>query len=398
MNINKATVEYSKNQIRKAGKELILNPLNKEAMKKLSYWRGLHIDALDLTYSIIGKIAKVYDKDVLLAKRLKRTDSIVKKLHRFQKSMQLITMQDIGGCRIIVKNRKKINKIIKELIKDNRFKVVKNYIDNPNDRGYRSIHLIGTFPGKDGSSKCIEIQIRTHIQHSWATAVEIIDLFTDQSIKTNSGSEKWKQFFKSTSNLFVNLEDNPYLNNSMNQESNPNQSMDRRNAKLVLTDYSEKFHLKKNDNNFIKDNKQMFSLCAELDLFNKMKLYAKSIQTTEKDDIQFPSSGFILIIITLDDKDMKKATYTLNYKHFSKEMEREAIHEYLVEERKTVKEKNYITALIASESVGGIKEAYPNYFADSQKFIHYLNIITNIYKLNTLWIDRVLYSALRIFK
>ena len=40
-------------------------------------------------------------KDIVVAERLKRLDSIIKKLER-EPTMSLWTMQDLGGCRFIV--------------------------------------------------------------------------------------------------------------------------------------------------------------------------------------------------------------------------------------------------------------------------------------------------------
>jgi hypothetical protein len=41
--------------------------------------------------------------------------------------------------------------------------------------------------------------------------------------------------------------------------------------------------------------------------------------------------------------------------------------------------KNYIVvALVSTTAVGGIKEAYPNYFADSTEFLHHLVLITSV--------------------
>ncbi|TON38231.1 (p)ppGpp synthetase, partial [Vibrio parahaemolyticus] len=48
------------------------------------------------------------------------------------------------------------------------------------------------------------------IQHSWATAVEIVDLFTNQSLKSNDGKKEWLEFFKLVSNEFSKIEGKTY--------------------------------------------------------------------------------------------------------------------------------------------------------------------------------------------
>ncbi len=55
----------------------------------------------------------------------------------------------------------------------------------------------------------VEVQIRSKIQHAWATAVEIVDTFTNQALKSNNGSKEWIEFFRCTSAEFASLEDRP---------------------------------------------------------------------------------------------------------------------------------------------------------------------------------------------
>jgi hypothetical protein len=52
----------------------------------------------------------------------------------------------------------------------------------------------------------IEIQIRTRLQHSWATAVEAIGLFRGENLKGNQGSKEWLRFFKLMSAEFAEAE------------------------------------------------------------------------------------------------------------------------------------------------------------------------------------------------
>jgi len=40
----------------------------------------------------------------------------------------------------------------------------------------------------------IEIQIRSKLQHIWATAVETVGFFTGQAIKSNEGEKEWNDF------------------------------------------------------------------------------------------------------------------------------------------------------------------------------------------------------------
>src|SRR3546814_12020644 len=51
---------------------------------------------------------------------------------------------------------------------------IDDYIRSPKSSGYRSIHLVLKYKSKkypEYNNLLLEVQIRTHAQHSWATAV-----------------------------------------------------------------------------------------------------------------------------------------------------------------------------------------------------------------------------------
>lgn len=41
----------------------------------------------------------------------------------------------------------------------------------------------------------IEMQLRTKLQHAWATAVETVGTFIRQALKSSQGEEEWLRFF-----------------------------------------------------------------------------------------------------------------------------------------------------------------------------------------------------------
>ena len=87
---------------------------------------------------------KSIDGSAIVAQRLTRAPSIILKLQRFD-GMQLARMQDIGGLRAVVGSVAKVRRL-EVAYRNAHFKHVltssKNYIDEPKDDGYRSIHLI----------------------------------------------------------------------------------------------------------------------------------------------------------------------------------------------------------------------------------------------------------------
>lgn len=52
--------------------------------------------------------------------------------------------------------------------------------------------------------------------------------------------------------------------------------------------------------------------------------------------------------------------------------------EYIELEKETIDSPRIVVALVSSAAVGGIKAAYPNYFADSTEFSKLLHIIESV--------------------
>jgi Region found in RelA / SpoT proteins len=74
-----------------------------------------------------------------------------------------------------------------------------DYIARPKPDGYRSHHLMFNFRDRRNAGihdgRRIEVQLRTRLQHSWATAVEAVGLFRGEDLKGNQGNPKWLRLF-----------------------------------------------------------------------------------------------------------------------------------------------------------------------------------------------------------
>ncbi|WP_440682475.1 RelA/SpoT domain-containing protein [Cysteiniphilum halobium] len=158
----------------------------------------MHAQPLSAAHKLLKHKAKALDKGAILSQRLKRTPSIIAKLQRYPK-MQLSRMQDIGGCRCVLATKEQVLALAKKLTKKAMIEV-KNYYDKPKESGYRSLHLSYKYnPTKEENAKykglTVEVQLRTKIQHAWATAVETVGLFNREMLKASKGSQKWLEFF-----------------------------------------------------------------------------------------------------------------------------------------------------------------------------------------------------------
>ena len=139
--------QYSGKKIYRAGRTLATTtPVSqeyKEALLVLNNWRSAHAYPLH----VITTTLKHQNPDVLIAQRLKRLDSIVGKIERFP-TMNLYKMQDIGGCRLIADSIDEVyNSLNKYKNSRVRHKLVRetDYILNPKESGYRSVHLVYQF-------------------------------------------------------------------------------------------------------------------------------------------------------------------------------------------------------------------------------------------------------------
>src|SRR3989344_4166583 len=190
---------YSKSKIDSAGDILIKSEITEkeenEALEILDNWRAIHSYPMHIFKIRLKDKAKNIDKNSLTVQRLKRVTAILNKLKRGQtRTMNLSQMQDIGGCRAVLSNVTLAKKLHEDyyLKGDFKHKKVKtqDYISNPKNDGYRSIHLIYRYNTDRKGKKyynglLVEIQIRSRLQHLWATAVETVGFFTRQAIKSN---------------------------------------------------------------------------------------------------------------------------------------------------------------------------------------------------------------------
>ena len=198
----------SKSQIKKLGREIrrglrISNIISEPNLNKLQLYRISHQPALRDTFDFLVKKSRQYHKGSLVVYRLKRIDTIKRKIERYS-TMDLSLMQDVAGCRAIVDSETQILKIVNEFNKDSNFEIIDfdDYLTNPRETGYKSYHLIVKPKNYD---KVVEVQLRTRIHHHWATLVEITDLVFDVKLKEGQDHPDLFKFHKYLSKEKENL-------------------------------------------------------------------------------------------------------------------------------------------------------------------------------------------------
>lgn len=327
MNLSNSTINKIGNIIRKNNNTADY----KEAIEILSVWRESHGPLVDEYYDKCVKLAKQIDKNIIVAQRLKRLPTIIGKLNRF-KSMRLSSMQDIAGIRIIVNDMEQLRIIETRVKKWNNLIRTSDYINKPKRSGYRGKHFIFK---KDGMF--VEIQLRTNLQHLWATSVETTDIFRGTSLKEKDDKTYWHNFFCQVSSIFAIAENTKPI--ATYQNLNINELCD-----------------------ILKDNMDKNKIGAQIVSF----ALTEPVITDEK------IKGAYYAVIILNFK--KKKVTAIGYKESEYHL---AFKEYHKQEQRNTVDKQ--TVLIAVNQIKKIREAYPNYFMNLNAF---LNIITFILEKN----------------
>jgi len=216
--------EFDASEINKAARILVANAsanekLDSQALAIVNNWRSAHDYALNgIHMTMKGRAKRIVGGNVDSAQRIKRLESILLKLGD-RPTMKLSQMQDIGGCRVILPSIKDVYALRDMYDRDppvHEALTPKDYVDEPvPDSGYRSLHLKYRFKGRGTSLPWdglkIEMQIRTQLQHQWATAVETAGALKDQAFKSRRGDLAWRRFFTLVSSLFASHEGCPLV-------------------------------------------------------------------------------------------------------------------------------------------------------------------------------------------
>jgi putative GTP pyrophosphokinase len=214
MNISNEKLNQIANLYRK------LESIDSNDLKIIEDWRSTHYIVLTWVRRRITYLFQD-NKDIVVVQRLKRMTTILDKLIRY-KDMRLSSMQDIAGIRIICKDIEHLNQTFITLTKKHpkqKFNLLKatDYIEKPKQSGYRGIHCIFQYDNKGNVNTeqydklRVEVQIRTKIQHLWATAVEVATFYTQDNLKSSLGNKEWLNFFKLVADVFSSIEMNQVI-------------------------------------------------------------------------------------------------------------------------------------------------------------------------------------------
>src|SRR6266404_3877972 len=256
--------------------------------------------------------------------------AIRRKLRRIKVKFHKI--QDLGGCRVILATIAETRSLI-EILKSKLPSVVfkeSDYISKPKADGYRSHHVIFCFRQRKPTpfdDRRIELQVRTHLQHSWATTVEAVGLYRGEELKSQKGDKNWLRLFALMSAEFAEAEKCATVPGTPDPKERKN---------------------------------EIRKLAKSLDALNVLEAVTKGFQGT---DIPL-ARGY------------KPSHYLIRYDHSSKTVHVEpynkadkATDSYeKAEEDQRAGDQNDVVVLVEVDKIKDLKVAYPNYFGDVDLF------------------------------
>ena len=340
--------KHSRTQLQRAGEWLISERAEDELEKWLdafvilSNWRACHGYPINTFQATLRTKLKKIDKNALVAQRLKRTPSILNKLRRFP-GMSLSRMQDIGGLRAVVSTLpqlKKLHENYKSTIFTHKLISEFDYVENPKKSGYRSVHLVYKYKVRQSSpyeGLQIELQLRTKLQHAWATAVETVGTFLEHSLKSSEGPDEWLDFFALISSAFAHAERTP-----------------------LVSGYE---HLSKDET--YRDTIQ-----------KSIRLGVKDMLVGYSSAVRSIPAGTARGAYYLVELELTGENRNVKITPFSRDKLEEANRRYTEAEQEAVNGKPMQVVLVSAGSIDSLKRAYPNYFLDTHEFLGELEKIT----------------------
>lgn len=328
---------FSRSTIDKAG-ACYANPESSQGERDkarliINNWRSSHSYPLNTLQTNLRYAAGQVDPDPTVAQRIKRLPSIRHKLERFP-GMQLSRMQDLGGCRAVVSNVARVEELLGFYRERTQMKhkLVREdlYIWEPKDSGYRSVHLVYAYHSdkKDTYNGLkIEIQLRSQLQHAWATAVETVGTFSQQALKSSLGEAGWLRFFALMSSALALRENTPLV---------PGTPHDRDELVEELHRHAE-----------------------QLQVIDRLSAYGATLQHVER-QLKPGKKHAFLLELNLNERVLRVDPY---------EDAATAAREYSIAERRSEGDPAIDVVLVSADSITALRRAYPNYLLDTSAFL-----------------------------
>jgi len=302
-------------------------------------WRTSHALPLNVFQAGLRQRAKRVEEKILVAQRLKRFSSMMNKLVR-EPNMKLSQMQDLGGCRAIMSSVEAVDKLYelyrgREPLGESEATIkCYDYIRHPKSDGYRGIHIVGRYVARQENrepwnGQRIEIQLRSRVQHAFATTVETVTTFTRMPLKFGAGPAEWRRFFSLMGSALA-----------LREGTEPVEGTPRDTGELIG---------------------ELREATKALKVRQRLRGWTNALQRLPRRNVK----RFKWLLLVLD-----TTANTIDVTGY--ENRQEASRK--IAEIEKLKREDLDAVLVWVRSITDLRAAYPNYYADTGEFINALNV------------------------
>jgi hypothetical protein len=175
----------------------------------------------------------------------------------------------------------------------------------------------------------IEVQMRSRLQHAWATAVETVGTFLSQALKSSQGEEDWLRFFALMGSALAIREKSEALvpNTPLKQKE--------------LT-------------------RELRALATKLNVEKALQMYGQALNVGREG----AGKGNHFFLLRLEPQRGR-----MNIEGFPRKDLERASARYLEVERQIEGTTGAEAVLVSVDSLAALERAYPNYFLDTNVFL-----------------------------
>ena len=331
------SLQHSRSVVNRAGRTLKAGPASRVEYDVVNNWRGAHGVPMNAIQADLRIAARKIQPNCLLAQRLKRLRSIREKLQRT--TLTLTQIQDIGGCRAVLLKESKARDLYNRYLESQRIGHVcwgkNDYVTSPALTGYRSFHLKYKYHSNKEENASyngmrVEIQIRSRLQHIWATAVEMVGAIRDEPLKSGLGNSDWLRLFQLVGSVMAEREGTAPVPNTPTKHK-----------ELI----DELHHYERT-----------------LDAINMLTGYTAGMRAQSKGPRPTKRHYFIM---ELDKKERKTTIRRYTIRQLHRALEEFGQLEFELEANHMDKD----IVLVAADSLQALRRAYPNYHLDTRLFV-----------------------------